>query len=371
MKIRQFIILGVFVLILGMIYFPILQNKSVDKKTTVEKSLNYLPVLVAINKEKAQLLTSYGQILPNNQIDVSMEVQGKIKMDNPPLKAGITFKKGDVLVQIERIDALYNLLARRSSFVNLISGLLPDISIDYPSEKEKWENYLNQLNETSPLPELPKTNSRKEKLLVNQRNIPSEYYSIKAQENQIEKYFFLAPFNGTIISSSVEPGSMVTPGMRIITIAKTDDYEVKVPILMDQLEGFKNAKHITFTTTKQDTIGEGKFLRLSKSINQQTQSVDAYFSIDRLNNQSIFQGMFVNLTVGSDIKQKSIALPEAAVRNGQVQVLKDSLITLRKVTILGNARDSLFIEGVKDNELIVLEPYSTPQDSTKFVGIQK
>lgn len=372
MKKRQIFILISILVVLGLIYIPILLNSEKgekDKKTEVKE--NYVPVFLAQNKVHNQTISSYGQILGNAQLNVSMQVQGEIDRDNRTLKPGTHFKKNEILIKVDRVEALYNLLSRRSAFINLISGILPDIYMDFPDEKAKWDEYLSKISATASLPELPTFNSQKEKLLVNGRNIPSEYYAIKSAEVQIEKFFYVAPFNGVIIESMVEPGSMVSPGSQLITIAKTGDYEVKTPIDIRNLELFKKTKEIYFVDTKKDTVGNGKLSRVGKTINQQTQSVDAYFSIKPHNNQEIIIGSFVNLNIETPLFEESVLVPENAVYDNKVQILKDSIISEKSITIIGTKPDSIFIKGIENDIKLVLEPLKSPGDSTKYIGITK
>ena len=373
MKKRHFFIIAFILLILGLIYVPILQTKEAaetDNKPSGQAL--YLPVSTAQNKERIVQLNAYGQILANQQIDITMEVQGVLDQDLPSLKVGKTFSKGTMLLKVERTEALYNLLARRSSYINLIASLLPEISIDFPEEKSKWENYLNALNPAKELLSIPETKSRKEKLLVVSRNIPTEFYNIKALETQVEKYYYVAPFSGTVTASFVSPGAMVTPGMRIATIAKTNDYEVEAPVSIEHISQFEQVDNVYFTNHKGDTIGEGSFLRKSKVINQQTQSVPCFFSIKAANNQELIQGSFVSLSITLPLYEASIALPENAIINERVQVLRDSLVIEKPITILGEKTDSVFVKGINDGENVILEPITLIQgDTKKYVGIKK
>jgi hypothetical protein len=371
MKKRQIIILISILIVLGLIYIPILFSpKEVENKSSKTRD-NYIPIFMVHNMVHNQTISAYGQIVGNAQLNVSMQVQGEIDRDNRTLKPGTHFKKNEILIKVDRVEALYSLLSRRSGFINLISGILPDIYMDFPDEKVKWDAYLNKVSATSPLPELPKFNSQKEKLLVNGRNIPSEYYSIKSAETQIEKFFYVAPFSGVITESMIEPGSMVSPGAQLITIAKTGDYEVKAPIDIRDLELFKKTETIYFIDSKKDTVGEGSLNRVGKTINQQTQSVDAYFSIKPESNQEIIIGSFVNLEIQAPLFEKSILVPENAVYDNTLQILRDSILYEKTIETIGTKPDSIFIKGIEDNTQLVLEPYKTPNDSTKFIGITK
>lgn len=369
MKVRQIIILLVFLGILALIYFPIVRNKETEDGKSKEKEQNYLPIYEVVNKKQIQQLDSYGQIQGSAQFDVTMKVQGEIDRDNRLLKPGMTFKKNEILVKVDRTEALYNLLSRRSQFINLLTGVLPDISIDLPEEEQKWKDYLSLVTPTASLPPLPKINSEREKLLINGRNITAEYYGIKSAETQIEEYFYVAPFNGVIVESFVEPGSMISPGTRLFTIAENDEFEVKAPISIDQISDYKNAGRVSFTSSTGDTIGHGELLRTSPKINTQTQSVDAYFSLKDSRKPVI--GSFVNVSIRSTIHDSTVVLPEIAAQNNTVQLLKDSIISKHKIEVLGTKQDSVFVKGIQNGEFVVLQPVDDVSDSIKYVGIKR
>ena len=371
MKVRHFIIIAVFLGVLALIYYPILGKKPEVSSAESKAVELYLPIYVAKNTERNQKIVSYGQVLPHHQLDIVMEVQGVIERDNPQLKVGRRFQKNETLIRLDRTDALYNLLSRRSAFINLVSNLLPDIALDHPNQREKWANYLNQINPIKALSPLPETHSQQEKLLIAARNIPTEYYALKALESQLEKYYYLAPFNGTVVESFVEPGSIVTPGMRIATITKTGEYEVKAPLNITYLEPIQQAKEITFYTPQNIELGKGRLLRLSEVINPQTQSIDAFFSIKPSSDLRIIQGMFVNLELETPLVESSVTLPDNAVLNSQVQLLKDSIVTSQTVTLVGSKPDSVFVTGIPDGAHVILEPLSSPDSNLKYIGIIK
>jgi membrane fusion protein, multidrug efflux system len=371
MKTRHFIILGSFIALFGLIYIPILSKDQVDAEDSKVATPNYIAVAPVLNQALTSTLTAYGQILPNQQLDVTMQVQGFLERDQRSLRPGMAFKKNDMLYKVERVDALYNIIARRSAFTNLITSALPDLKVDYPSAYPKWEKFLTEIDAVKALPPLPSINDKREKLFINSRNIPSEYYSIKASETQLDNYFYLAPFDGTVIASYTEPGAMVTPGMRLATIARTTNYEIKAPIPTRQLSLFQQSDMITFKNPDGQKIGIGKFLRFSEAINQQTQSVDAYFSFQALPNTTILQGMFVNLESNTEIQNKSVLIPENAVRNNMVQVLKDSLIHQQIVEVISRKTDSVFVRGLHDGSLLILEPVNSIDGAKKYIGIEK
>ena len=369
MKTRQVIILVIFLIVLGLIYFPMVNKDKTSSSDQEPQSERYVPIHQVYNFPQTEIIETYGQIKGKSQFNVTMEVQGEIDRDNRSLKPGTTFQKNDILVKVDRVEALYNLLSRRSQFINLLTGILPDVALDLPKQESKWRSYLSMISPSAPLPDLPPIKSQQEKLLLHSRNVISEFYSIKATENQVEKYIYVAPFNGVIVESFVEPGSMITPGMQLFSIAKTGDYEVKAPINIDKLKAFQNTSEILITDAQNDTIGAGTFIRTAPNINTQTQSVDAYFSIKPA--APLTLGAFVNLSIQHKLADSSAVIPEHAIQNKTVQVYKEPYIEAKKVQLLGSKGDSLFVSGLENESWIILQPQESYTDTTTFTGIKR
>lgn len=371
MKLRQFVIAGVILLLLGLIYIPILKNEAKTKPVKPTEKVVYVPVLNAKNIQRTERLEAYGQITPNLQLDVVFEVQGKLNPGNKTLKPGVNFKKGDLLYSVERIEQLYSIFSRRTAFVSLITAILPDLNVDFSDQFEKWESFALSINESNELPKIPNFNSNKEKRFISSKNILSEYYAIKSQEARLDKYFYIAPFSGSVLNVYAEPGSLVSPGTRIATIVKTNDYEVTVPIQKEDIETFKNAKSLNFSNPAGAYIGVGKLKRISDLLNQSTQSVDAYFSIELNKGYTVYQGDFVNLITETDVTKETVALPMAAVLKNKVQYVNNNKIESKKVYLSGKNSDSVYVYGLEDNMKVVLSPVANIIDSLIYKGVEK
>ncbi|MGB0934110.1 MAG: efflux RND transporter periplasmic adaptor subunit [Lishizhenia sp.] len=371
MKLRQIIIASVILVILGLIYIPILKKEVKEKPIKSLEKIVYVPVITAKNKIRTEKLEAYGQITPNLQLDVIFEVQGRLKAGNKTLKPGVNFKKGEILYSVDRIEQLYSIFSRRTAFASLITSILPDLKIDFPIEFKKWETFSLAINETHNIPQIPAFKTEKEKRFISSKNILSEYYGIKSQEARLDKYYFIAPFSGSVLNIYSEPGAMVSPGARVATIVKTNDYEVAVPIQKDNIETFKNSKNIYFTNPEGTAIGEGKLKRISEFLNQSTQSVNAYFSIALNKGFKIYQGDFVNLITEADVVRETVALPMTAVQKNKIQYLKDNKIMSQTVFTSAKNEDSVYVSGLNDNIKVLLSPIENSIDSLIYQGIEK
>lgn len=372
MKRNQIIIVSIFILISALIYIRIISNKKEDVKTTKEADREmFVPIRMVENKIRKMEIISYGQITPVAEIDVATEVQGKLQQGSIIMKPGVKFSKGQALYRIDNAEALYTLNARKTQLANLLIQAMPDIELDYPSQVNKWIDFLNGVQPEKSLPELPSFNSGKERMFMTARNIISEYFNIKSLESRLSKYTYIAPFNGTVVSIVSEPGSIVNPGARIARIAKTGDYEVKVPISMDQMELYKHKGVAEFTDSKGENVGQGKIIRISDVINQRTQSADVYYSITPSKDAMIYNGMFVNARINQQAEIESMAIPRLAVKEGKVNILKGNKLIEVPIIIESSKPDTVFVSGLMDGDKVVLEQIQIGKDIESFKGIER
>ena len=70
-------------------------------------------------------LTAYDNVL------LSAEVSGKIMPGDVRFKAGERFRQGEVLIHIYSEDVEATLKSGKSSYLQVISNILPDIKVDY------------------------------------------------------------------------------------------------------------------------------------------------------------------------------------------------------------------------------------------------
>jgi hypothetical protein len=371
MKKNQFILIGIFLLISALIFFRIVSNKKPPVKETKEaSSIQYVPVSEVRNELRSIQLVSYGQISPNTELDISFEVQGKLEKGDIQLKPGVKFKMNQLLYKVNEEEAFYSLSSRKSQLSNLIIGAMPDIELDFPSEKAKWMQFLDLLGPERRLPELPSIKNTREKMFVTSKGIFSDYYSIRSQESRMEKYYCLAPFSGTVLEVYAEPGSIVNPGGKIARVARTGEMEVKVPISLNTIQKFKSIGMAQFTDASGKEVGKGKIIRVSDVINQKTQSVDVYYSTSAINGEMIYNGQFVNVAIDQTAMQESFTIPRAAVKNNKVNLLLNDKLVSRQILVVGNKPDSLFVSGLNNGEMVVLEQLDATEVKT-FKGIKR
>lgn len=370
MKLRQIIIISILVLTLGGIFFALKSNDQRKEKEAVEKKLEtqFFEAVEVQNLEHSFSMSSYGQILPNRSLTLSPQVNGTLIKGAVDLKPGVRFRKGQLLYKIDNTEALYNLNARKSSYINLIGSIMPDISLDFPEERNKWVTYLNSVRLDKNIPPLPKWESNREKLFLASKNVLSEYFTIKSLEENISKYYVFAPFNGTITEKYIDPGASVGMGSQIIKVVKTGDFELKIPVQTDQINLVEKSSSLNLKDSEGKPIGTGKVLRISDVLSSTTQSIDVYLKVIPNAETRLYNGMYINVELGESMKTKAVALPKRAVKEGKIYYFNtDTTFTTKNVNILHRYSDSVLVTGIEDGTRVLP---STPDFFNKLAPVK-
>lgn len=371
MKRSQIILAVTFILLTGGVYWKLSSNqKTDDKELKTENTTTFVPVREVDNKLQSLSLISYGQVLPYSEIIVSMEVQGKLQRGDVSMKPGTNFRTGQILYKVDNEEAFFSLSARKAQLSTLVLNAMPDIELDYPSERRKWQQFLSQLVPQNHLPELPSMSS-KENMFMTGRGVLAEYYNILSLEARLKKYFFAAPFSGTVIATYAEPGAIANPGAQLAKIAKTGDFEVKVPISMEDLALYKEKSKAEFTDASGKLVAHGKITRVSNVINQQTQSADVYYSIVPVNKEQIYNGMHLNVSINQKSDRETMTLPNAAVKNGKVYVLENGKLKSQSILIVSKIPDSVYVTGLKNGQRVLLERIDKVDPKFTYEGIER
>lgn len=369
MKIRHIVIITAFILVNILILMAIfMRPPGDDEEKEAKVFIPHLDAMKVVNIDENFEVSGYGTVSSFNTVDISAEAQGKMSAGKKSLKPGIKFKKGDLLFRIDDTELRYNIRSRKSSFINSLASLLPDIKMDYSSEFNKWNDYIASIKLNETLPTLPSWNSDKEKVFLSTRMILTDYFSIKSLEEQLKKYAFYAPFSGMITEVYMADFSFVNPGTKIIRIAQTGNYEIPVSIPVSQLNLVEIGTKCKIFSTDGTEKGAGKVVRISEVINKSTQSVSIYVKPIAYENERFIEGEYLLVKIDAQSSQNGIRVPLSAIHENNVFVYsqKDSVLENRPVQILNENENGAFISGLKNEEIIILNEVLNFTDTTKY-----
>jgi multidrug efflux pump subunit AcrA (membrane-fusion protein) len=374
MKLRHILIIAGFLIVNVLIVFVLMMGG--DKPKTTEEKSTYLSTLTAkevLNVNEEFSVEAFGNVSSFNSVDVSAEMQGKLTKGRVDLKPGMSFRKGELLFKIYDVEAKYAVKARKSTFITLMANILPDVKNDYNTEYQKWDSYVKSIDLDKSLPTLPNWKSDKEKVFLSTKNILSEYYSIKSQEEQLKKYYAYAPFSGTITEVYVNDNSFVNPGSRVIKIVQTSNYEIAVSVPANRLGDFKKGTQARIFTTDGVLKGAGSIVRISEVLNTSTQSVDVFVKIKPLENQKFINGEYLKVELAVEGNYKGVRVPSKSIKDNTVYVYnkQDSMIVEKSITVLNDNVKGVFVSGLVDKDILITQEVLNHQDSIKYNVIIK
>lgn len=359
---------SVFLLIIA-IYFSVMMINKKAKAETNSESQSKLKVKTGIVKNEINEsdIQYTGRVGSFQSISVSAEVNGKIMSGDVPFKEGQSFRKGDLLIHIYSEDAEAGLKASKSSYLRTLSTILPDLSVDYPGNYQKWLDFFNSINLDKKLPKLPDIGNEQVRVFLASNGVISEYYSLLQQEINLTKYEIYAPFDGYFKSVNKEVGAIATNGAELAVIIREDKLEVTVPVNIYDVKRITVNKEVTLKSG--DNRFSGTVSRIAGFVDESTQSVNVYITINNAGKINLLEGEYVDVIFESDIAAEGFVIPrEAVADNNKVYLVKDGRLKLNPVDIARQMEDYAVVAGLQDGDTIVVESLTNVKEG-QTVGI--
>jgi membrane fusion protein, multidrug efflux system len=375
MKERKVIIASAIVMILAISFggMTLLGNlKEEPEKETKEVAKKYVLAHQVKYAKTESHITASGRLESQDYFDLSTEVQGKILRGSIPLKKGQSFRQGQVIVRIYNQEYVLNLKARKSRFLNAVANLLPDFKVDYPNSYENWQEFFSKIELDKNLPELPKVESEQEKIYLASKNLLSDYYTIKGEEERLRKYTIIAPFSGSFSDVYLHSGSVANPGSKIATIIRTDKLELEVPVNEYEAKWVNVGDVVKVTNESGENEWTGRVARKSNFINPTTQSITVFVSLSSSVKNPLFKGMYLNAEFPGVSLAETMEIPRNAVFNtNEVFTVQDSVLKKEEIIIHKINEKTLIFSGLKEGTELVMEPLINAAENMKVYILRK
>lgn len=309
---------------------------------------------------------STGRVVSQQSVDVIAEVQGKLLPGSVPLKEGQDFRQGDILVNIYSKDAEYAVQARKSAYLNALANILPDLKIDYSDDYDRWVAFFESVETTGNLPDLPEVPTNQLKIFLASRNILSEYYAIKSDEERLRKYTIRAPYSGAFQSVMLEVGSVANPGSRIAQIIKTTELEVEVPMEVTSATWLSIGDKASFFTEDGRPAGEGTVKRITSYVDVPTQSINIFLSVTKMQ-QQLFPGEYLRVSFPGLTISNAMEIPRNAVfnRNQVFIVGEKGYLNKQRINLLKINEYTVVFNGIPEGAEVVTEPLANANENVQ------
>ncbi len=374
MKKRQIYILGAAILLVAsavlLNQFFASQKEEPDTKRPPEVK-KYVRTNAVHYEDVPTNVLAFGRVQSSQYLDLLSEVSGRMYEGQARLKEGTRFQKGTLLFYIDDTEAALTLKSQKSNFLRDMASIMPDMRIDFADNYAQWEAYFNSLDISSDLSELPKVKNEKERTFLATKGIYSTFYTIKSAEVRLKKHRYYAPFDGSISEVVVESGAFINPGTRIGRILRTGLLELRVAVETKDIAWVQLGAPVEIYSDETQQAWEGEVTRISDFVNQNTQSVDVFVSLEQ-GRQKIYDGQFLQAAIPARTIKDGMIIPRGVLYNGnEVFVLEDSLLKRKTVTIHRVMENEAIFSGLQVGEELVVEPLINAHNNMKAFKLEE
>ena len=363
MKRKLAILISAGLIIITAAVFLIFRGMQEEPPPAIEpEAKRYVKIDTVHYRQYNPLIHTQGPLKSDKAIDVYAEVSGILERTAPLFKVGNYFNEGQVMLSVDDEEFRTQLYSQKSSFLALLTSIMPDLKADYPDAFPKWKEFLDDFDIRGELSELPEYDSEQEKYFLASRNIFNTYYNLKNLEIRLSKYTIKAPFGGSVAASFIEPGQLIQPGMKLGEFAGTGIYELAASVPMEEAAFLKNGDPAV-VYSENGMKWKGRVARIGNNVDKSTSTIKVFIQVS---GSGLKNGMFLRAKIEGSPLDSVYRIPRKALaENKYLYFAEDSTLKRTPVRIVFLGENDAYIRGIDSLKLAVTEPLiNTPLGST-------
>jgi len=313
------------------------------------------------------VVESFGVLQARTNSELFALVSGQIKSVSPRYETGAFFKQGEVLLKIDSADYEVAVQVAKGSLVNAELALAEE-QARFDQAQRDWTKKKHQASDFAlRLPQL--------------RAAKSNIETAKAQLNlavlNLERTKVRAPFDGRILATFVNVGSVIGPNIKLAQIYSSEAIELRLPVANKDLR-FINLPEASLgdhqsypkvsiqnTLTEPAQTWHGKIVRTEAAIDEASQQLYVLARIDQpfvkdagLLRLPLKIGQFVRASIQGKQLESVISIPNSSLYQGAyVYLLKDGKLQRQPVNVLWrNQQVSVIKSGLESGQQLVTTP---------------
>jgi len=359
-------------------------NRPRAQREQVEPIPPLAQVVEAKRTTERITIAAMGTVVPAKRVVLQPEVSGRIVTQSPQLLPGGLFKKGDVILQIDRRD--YETAVKQQEAAVEQARLEVQLEKGRQVIAEREWKLLEEdiaLDQSSQDLALRKPQQKNANVALEAAKSTLEQARL-----QLERTTVYAPFNAVVQEEFVDEGQLVSPQTQLATLIGTDRFWVQVSIPVDRL------RWLTFSGTEasgessvrviQEVTGEvsigrsGRLARLVGDLDPVGRMARVLVEIDDplgLNAKKnpagipLMLGAYVRVEIEAGKAEEVFLLPRTAIREGdQVWIAgEEDRLEVRPVEVLWRSKDTVLIRnGLREGDRVVRNSIPLPIPNMKL-----
>tara|TARA_R110002051_G_scaffold181460_1_gene250968 strand:- start:46911 stop:48041 length:1131 start_codon:yes stop_codon:yes gene_type:complete len=347
-------ILGIALIILSIFGANALIDSKTAQKPKPDKVVKTVITEKVTNGTIAIIVPANGTVVAKRRVELYAEVQGVFNKGSKLFKPGETYAQGETIIRIDATEYAASVQSAKSNLYNLLTSIMPDLRLDYPTIFEKWQKYLTNFDMNTTTPSLPEMSSEKEKYFISGRGIVTSYYTVKNLEQRLGKFRISAPFNGIVTEALVTEGTLIRSGQKLGEFINTDVYELEVSVSKGYSDLLKIGESVSLTNLEQNQEFEGTVSRINGSVDQASQTIRAFIEVK---DKRLKEGMYLEAKLNAKQETNAIEINRGLLlENNQIFVVRDSILDLLEVTPVYFSDKTVVLKNIPEGTVMISRP---------------
>jgi len=319
------------------------------------------------------VVSGHGEVVARVSVDIVPQVAGKVVSTHPSLVAGGFFKRGEVLIEIDPRD--YELAVERAqAAVARAKVSLEREQAEAEVAREEWNGLHPDEEPTALVVRDPQI-----------RQAEAEYAAAEADLSianlNLERTRLSLPFDGVVVSESVDVGQFVGNGSRLATVYGTDMVEVRVPLDSREMAWFDvptrdggkgSPAEVSVVFGGARSVWKGRVTRMEAEVDQMSRMVHVVIDVPKpydtsSGNPALLPGSFVDVSIYGHTLEEVVAVPRYAVReDDRVWVFADGALQIHDVEVLrADRQQTLISSGLEEGDLVIVSSLDAVTEGMK------
>jgi len=312
------------------------------------------------------LVESFGVVKARTNSELFALISGQIQSVSPRYESGAFFKKGDVLLTIDPADYAVAVQVAKGSLVNAELALAEE-EARYEQAQRDWKKQSKNIKATDYALRLPQLRAAKS-------NIETAKAQLTLAELNLERTNIRAPYDGRILDTFVNVGSVIGPNVKLAQIYSSDAIEVRLPVankaqrfinLPEQSKGDQQKFPQVFIDnklTEPPEVWQGHVVRTEAAIDAASQQlyvvarIDDPFKNDKNKSRRPLKiGQFVRANISGQQLEKVISIPNSTLYQGSyVYIVNNDRLQRQPVEVLWrDQKTSVIKSGLESGQHLV------------------
>lgn len=320
-----------------------------------------ISVVAATPEARRVRVRALGEVTPQWTTTIPSMVDGALVFVHPRLLSGTVLPAGETIARIDDTRYAAELADARSSLAAATMQLEQAVS-EAEDARLQWERSGRPLEEASPLAlKQPQVDAASAGRIAAER-------AVTLTEHLLSHTDVTMPYTGVVLASHVSPGTAVSTGSPLATVATTETVEIGVALDTEQwrlLDDEVVGASVDIIDAESHARWTASIDRVDENYDTESRQRRVWVCVERplALDPPLRAGLFVSVEIPGRVLERVLTIPESALtRDGLVWFVDDSE---RLVSVM--ASPIFYSEG----EVVIAEPARLPRQDGAYVVASK